>query len=245
MTLPEDFVRLRRGVAVRRGFEDDLDGWLDGAGHDHAVASGGVTGGRGTTRVVGLRDGGRAYVRRYRHGGLLGALLHDVYWQRPPRPCRELCATEAARQAGVIAPEVLAAAALPLRGARCLYRAVLVTRALDGRRSLRDALAAAADDAERRAWIDCAVRAVRMLHGSGIHHPDLNVANVLVGEVPQSAAALIDFDRARVGARPVGPLARAFARRRLARSIAKLELPGLDRAGAARALDEAGLGVPP
>jgi hypothetical protein len=236
-------VELRRGVAVRTGFEGDLEAWLAGsAGNDPGAA---VGGGRGTTRVVGLRDGGRAFVRRYRHGGLLGTLLRDLYWQRPPRPCCELQATEAARHAGVAAPEVLAAVVLPVRGVPCLYRAVLVTRALDGRRSLGDALTSASGDAERRAWIACAVRVVRLLHGSGIHHPDLNVANVLVGERPDRAAALIDFDRARVGLRPVGTLARALARRRLARSIAKLGLPGLDRAGAARALDVAGLGGRP
>jgi len=240
--LPADFVRPRRGVAVRAGFEAEVDAWIAGAGAGDASEA--VAGGRGATHVVALRDGGRAFVRRYRHGGLVGALLHDVYWQRPPRPCRELCATEAARRAGVIAPEVLAAVVQPVRGARCLYRGVLVTRGLDGRRALRDALLAAADDAERRAWIDCAVRTVRRLHGSGIHHPDLNVANVLVGARPDAAAALIDFDRARVGTGPVRGLARALARRRLSRSIAKLGLPGLDRVGAARALDAAGLGKP-
>jgi len=242
MNLPPGFVRPRPGVAVRAGFESEVEEWLAAAAG--SAGASGVRGGRGATAVVALRGGGRAYVRRYRHGGLLGALLRDVYWQRPPRPCGELRATEAARGAGVVAPEVLAAVVQPLRGAGCLYRGVLVTRALDGRQSLCEALSGAADDAQRRAWIACAVRAVRTLHGGGIHHPDLNVANVLVAGHPDEAAALIDFDRARVGVRPVGRLARALARRRLSRSIAKLGLPGLDRAGAARALDAAGLGAP-
>jgi 3-deoxy-D-manno-octulosonic acid kinase len=190
-----------------------------------------------------LRDGGDAFVRRYVHGGLLGALLGDRYWQRPSRPLRELLATEAARAAGVVAPEVLAAVVQPAAAGGLLYRGVLVTRALAGRRALADALRAATDDDGRRRWIACAVGAVRRLHAAGIRHPDLNVTNVLVGVRPEDDAALIDFDRARVGTGPVGAAGVALARRRLSRSIAKLGLPGLDRAGAAAALDAAGLGA--
>jgi hypothetical protein len=242
--LPAEFTVPCAGIVLRRGYEGELAGWL--ARPASAAAGAGVVrvaGGRGATRVVALPDGGRAFVRRYLHGGLLGALLRDVYWQRPPRPWRELIATEAARAAGVVAPEVLAAAALPAAGG-VLYRGLLVTRALEGRRALGDALRAAASAAERDAWIACAVRAVRGLHAAGIHHPDLNVANVLVGE-HAAAAALIDFDRASVGAAPLGALRTALACRRLSRSIAKLALPGLDRAGAARALRAGGLGAPP
>jgi hypothetical protein len=247
--LPAEFDVVRPGVAVRRGYEAELAGWLawlgdgDPAGARHA----GGSGGRGGVRRARLADGGEAYVRRYLHGGLLGALLRDVYWQHPPRPWRELAATEAARRAGVPAPEVLAAAALPLAARRAggptfLYRGLLVTRALAGRRPLGDALRAARDAGERRAWIACAVRAVQGLHRAGVTHPDLNVSNVLVVDSPEEPAALIDFDRAVVGRRPPGRLRVALAVRRLSRSIAKLGLPGLDRRGAAAALREAGLG---
>jgi Lipopolysaccharide kinase (Kdo/WaaP) family len=242
--LPAEFAELRHGIVVRRGYEAELAGWLEQA---PAVADeAAVAGGRGATRVVALAAGGRAFVRRYVHGGLLGTLLRDLYWQRPPRPLRELVATEAARAAGVVAPEVLAAAALPGvgRSAGWLYRGLLVTRALEGRRALGEALRAASE-AERSAWIGCAVRAIRRLHAAGIHHPDLNVANVLVAAAADAPAALIDFDRASVRPRPLDALHTALACRRLARSIAKLALPGLDRAGAARALRAAGLGTPP
>lgn len=239
MTTPEGFVAVRDGALVRRGHEDELAAFLAAVPRDRQAVGGAP--GRGTTARIALRDGGTAFVRRYVHGGLLGTLLGDRYWQRPPRPLGELAATEAARAAGVVAPEVLAAVVLPAWPAGLLYRAVLVTRALEGRRSLADALRAATDDATRCAWLGCAVRAVRRLHAAGIHHPDLNVSNVLVAQRPGDDAALIDFDRARVGRGPVGTLGAALARRRLSRSIAKLGLPGLDRAGAAAALDAAGL----
>lgn len=241
MRTPQGFVALRDGTLVRRGYEDELETFVAAA--PEGAAGGTVSGGRGSTRRVALRDGGAAFVRRYVHGGLLGALLGDRYWERPPRPVGELIATEAARAAGIVAPEVLAAVVQPAAPAGLLYRGVLVTRALAGRRALADALRAAPDDAGRRAWLACAVRVVRRLHAAGIHHPDLNVSNVLVGDHPDADAALIDFDRGRVCARPVGALGVASARRRLSRSIAKLGLPGLDRAAAAAALDAAGLGA--
>jgi hypothetical protein len=240
---PAGFVAVRAGALVRRGHEAELEDFLAAAASSDAREVAPPVGGRGTTRCLTLRDGGEAFVRRYVHGGLLGALLGDRYWQRPSRPLRELIATEAARTAGIVAPEVLAAIVQPAAAGGLLYRGVLVTRALAGRRALAEVLRAATDDAGRRAWIACAVRTVRRLHGAGIHHPDLNVSNVLVGDDPQDDAALIDFDRAWVGTGPVGSTVIARARRRLSRSIAKLGLPGLDRAGAAAALDAAGLGV--
>jgi len=248
VNLPEGFARVRAGTAVRHGYEDELAGWLAIADGGPGVAprlAASATTGRGTVYEVTLRDGGRAFVRRYVHGGLLRGVLGDVYWQRPLRPLRELIATEAARAAGVAAPEVLAAVARPARAGAVravLYRGVLVTRALAGRRSLASALLAARDGDERAAWLACAVDAVRALHAAGIRHPDLNAGNLLVGERPDAPAAVIDFDRATVRAAPLGALDAWRVRRRLARSLAKLRLPGLDRQGAQRALRVAGLG---
>jgi hypothetical protein len=239
------FVALEGGLTlVRRGFESEVPGWLAiargevDAGRDLASRRTQATtasGGRGQTVAIELADGGWAFLRRYHHGGLLAPLLHDAYWQRPPRPWQELHATEAAREAGVVAPEVLAAAIFPLRKQPWLYRGVLVTRALEGRRSLGEALSAATTSAELERWIASAVETIRQLHRAGIHHPDLNVTNLLAGASPDVPVAVIDFDRASLGRRPVGSLGRWLARRRLARSIAKLGLPGVG-SGAARRL---------
>jgi len=248
-----DFVLVQADASltlVRRGFEPELSSWLvsDGAGRvPEAPASApavageragepSADGGRGAVRAVELASGGRAFVRRYRHGGLLAGVLGEVYWQQPPRPWRELDATEAARRAGVIAPEVLAATAQPVwgraHGLGWLYRGLLVTRAIDDRRSLRAALLAAANRGERQAWIGSAVDAIERLHEAGIRHPDLNTTNLLVGSTPEAAVAIIDFDRAVARPSRVGRLGRALAWRRLARSIGKLGLPGLDARGA-------------
>jgi len=226
--VPEGFRLAEAGTLVRMGYEGDLPGWRERA---RAVDPTPGRGGRGGLARAPLRDGAHAFVRRYRRGGLLGGLLGEAYFGRPPRPWRELVATEAARRAGVLAPEVLAAVVEPFERAvfGVPYRGVLVTRALEDRRSLRDALLGASSSAERVRWMQAVVAAVRQLHACGVRHPDLNVTNLLVGGSPQVPIAVIDFDRAVAGARPVGWLGRVMASRRLARSVAKLELPELSR----------------
>jgi hypothetical protein len=217
-----------RASLIRAGYETRLGEWTGAVGAwGRAPESG-----RGAIARLPLRDG-HAIVKHYRHGGWLAGLVGDLYWQWPPRPWRELAATEAARAAGILVPEVLAAIVAPLRAnAPCawLYRGELVTRELDGRRSLGSALRTARDAAERHGWLLAAARAMRRLHEVGISHPDLSVGNFLVGADADAPIAIIDFDRAVVHSRPVGALGRWAARRRLARSVAKLALPSLDRA---------------
>lgn len=236
MRVPEGFRLVAAGCLVRSGHESRLEAWRECArsGSGERVS----TGGRGATVRAPVGDGGEAFVRRYRHGGLLGRWLGEAYFDRPPRPWRELLATEAARRGGVVAPEVLAAVVEPYAGSwfGVPYRGVLVTRALSQRRTLARALRVATPDARPR-WIQAAVAAVRRLHACGVRHPDLNVTNLLVGASFDEPMAVIDFDRARVGARPVGWLGRWMARRRLSRSLAKLGLEGMDLAECRRAVE--------
>ena len=81
MKVPDGFVVLREGTIVRRGHESEIDAFLAAAAPHADPGSGavadGVHGGRGATRLVALRDGGAAFVRRYVHGGLLGAMLGE------------------------------------------------------------------------------------------------------------------------------------------------------------------------
>ncbi|MFM7142817.1 MAG: hypothetical protein ACKO2K_12985, partial [Alphaproteobacteria bacterium] len=60
--------------------------------------------------------------------------------------------------------------------------------------------------------------------------------NFLVGEAGLEPA-LIDFDGAVVGESPVGEPLRRMARLRLARSVAKLGIEGLDRRGVEAIVD--------
>lgn len=179
---------------------------------------------------------GRAWLKLHRHGGLLRGLLGEIYWERPERPLREAEATEAARRAGVTAPEVLAAIVDPLPPPLGrLYRSGLVTREIAGRRSLAEALRES-PPGERGELVGRCWDVLRRLHARGIRHRDANATNFLVG-APGEEPAIIDFDGAEVGDAPLGEAARLFARRRLARSVAKLGLPGLDRRAVAAILD--------
>lgn len=252
MTTPEGFRRVGAQSLVRAGHEGSIAEWMAVAGTvDGPPGDAPEKGeGRGPVARIALDDGGHAIVRHYRHGGALAGVLGDLYWQWPPRPWRELVATEAARGAGVLVPEVLGALVRPLGvsgPAAWLYRGDLVTRELADRRSLLAALVGARDAAERRAWLAAAVRAVLRLHAAGISHPDLSVGNFLVGADPDAPVAIIDFDRAAVHPNRVGELGRRAAWRRFTRSVAKLDLPALgplDVAAVVRATDAAALSAP-
>lgn len=235
MNVPEGFRLTEAGSLVRCGYESRLPDWMQRA---RSAGESVAAGGRGGLARAPLDDGAEAFVRRYRHGGLLGALLGEAYFGRPPRPWRELVATEAARRAGVVAPEVLAAVVEPFDGAvfGVPYRGLLVTRGLEQRRTFGEALVSASSADQRLRWLAVAVAAVRQLHACGVRHPDLNVTNLLVGDSLDQRVAVIDFDRAVAGTSPVGWLGRRMAHRRLSRSVGKLGLPGLSRAEARGAL---------
>lgn len=230
MRVPEGFRLAAAGTLVRAGHERELAQWMD-LSRIAADAGSREHEGRGGIVRAPLEGGDHAYVRRYRRGGLLGEFLGEAYFAKPPRPWRELVATEAARHAGVLAPEVLAAVVEPFEIAvfGVPYRGVLVTRAIEGRRSLGAALLESETVERRERWLDAAIAVVRQLHACGVRHPDLNVTNLLVGEDPTEPVAVIDFDRASVGAESIDWLGRMLARRRLSRSIGKLGLPGLSR----------------
>jgi 3-deoxy-D-manno-octulosonic acid kinase len=81
---------------------------------------------------------------------------------------------------------------------------------------------------------------IARLHAAGIVHPDLNLRNILVAG---AEVYLIDFDRARVLARPVSRGARARGLLRLARSARKLRA-AVDPAGWAAFREGYGAGWP-
>lgn len=244
MTAPASEWTLVGSDLVRRGFEENLEGWRRAGLGAVDPAALRATSGRGGAVALAI-PGGRAWIKPYRHGGVLRALLGDVYWDRPPRPVGEMRALLAARRAGIVAPEPLAAIIAPLAGpvGALLHRGALVTREIPGRCTLAEALCAAGHPGERVGLLACAWRVIGRLHAAGIRHRDLNATNLLVGG-PDEEVAVIDFDGAVVGRGEVGAIGRAFARRRLARSVAKLSLPGLDRSAVAALLRDGSEGSP-
>jgi len=182
-----------------------------------------VAGGRGGTRRVTLADGRNVMVRAYCRGGLIARVVRDAYLGFRPRPLHELVVTSEARRRGVAAAEVLAAR---VEG-RLVYRGTLVTAEVPAAETLLEALRRAPDGTARCALAAAAGRAIGALHAAGVVHADLNATNIVVhAENGGRAITLLDFDRARVRAGPLGRTARRRGLRRLARSLAKLDPAG-------------------
>ncbi len=190
--LPEGYVDLDRGrwrVVAARLELAEMVALLESA-RARTLVGEEVSSGRGGTRRVALRGGKVVYVRHYLRGGAMRHLVRDLYLLRPPRPIRELMATEQARAAGCRVPIVHAVAT---EETGPFYRGWIVTSAIDGARAFIDVLAAA-DDAQRSSLLLEAGSAIRDLHAAGVYHVDLNGYNLLVDA--QGRVAIIDFDRA-------------------------------------------------
>lgn len=172
-------------------------------------------GGRGTVHVTRLANR-RALVRHARRGGWMRP-LGDRYFDRPPRPFRELAVSVRLRAHGVSTPEVLAALVVPARPG---YRADLATVWIEPGHDLRALLAASTYPAEaRRAGLAASGREVGRAHRAGLDHPDLNVGNLFLQPAdPGWRAWLLDLDRA-----TIGPPSPETARRNVARLVRSLE----------------------
>ncbi len=172
--------------------------------------------------VPGPEARARWVVRHYLRGGAVARVLHDRYLAvGPPRPVSEVRASVEIRRRGVPTPAVVAGVVYP---AGVFYRADLATeeipdavdlaRILFGEDSLTEDMARA---------LRAATRLIRLLERRGIYHPDLNAKNIVIsGGSGSDVAHLVDLDRCRVRATGV-PAPSLPMRRRLARSLRKLE----------------------
>ena len=220
--MPDTYVLARAGAvraAIRRDLAAALGPWLLAPTLELPGAAEVVGSGRGSAWRLELPGGLRVVVRLYRRGGLVARVVRDTYLGPRPRPLHELAVTVEARRRGVPAPEVL--------GARVegglVYRGALVTAEVPDARTLIDALRGAPGARERGALAGRAGGAVARLHDAGVYHADLNLTNLLVASKGVHDVVVIDFDRARVAAGPLGARARRRNLARLARSLAKLD----------------------
>ncbi len=180
-----------------------------------AGANATAAGGRGGARHLVLPGGRSVWLRHYLRGGFMRYLVRDLYLLRPPRPLRELVATEAARAAGCRVPTVHAVC---VQEAGPFYRGWIVTSAIEKARPLIECYLAAPSD-ERQALLARVGAAVAYLHRSGVYHVDLTGHNLLVDA--EGAVHTIDFDKAIVAA-PADEALVESGLRRLMRSLIKL-----------------------
>lgn len=179
--------------------------------------------GRGQLHFVRLNNGETALVRLYHHGGLLRCLTADFFFTWPPRPFRELAATEEVRRRGVPTLEILGALVKRVWGP--FYRGWLVSRELRGAEDLWTVLRSGAYDARKNpSMLRVVAQGIKKMHRQGIYHRDLHLKNILVRlEEGEIQSYLIDFDKARLfsGAVPREKAQRNL--RRLHRSVCKLD----------------------
>jgi tRNA A-37 threonylcarbamoyl transferase component Bud32 len=176
--------------------------------------------GRGTVYAVALPDGGPdVVVRRSQHGGLLGGLTGDRF-MTPTRAPRELRTSLRLTRLGVPTPEMVAYATYPAGGV--LRRADIATREIDGGRDLGALLASTSPGTDREASWRAVARLLARMSATGVRHPDLNAANVLLApdENGDLDAWLLDVDRVWFD-RPGDPRVLDANLRRLLRSARK------------------------
>ena len=181
-----------------------------------------LQGGRGIIQRVSFDKQSFAIVRRYQRGGLVRHLVHDLYWDRPPRPFVELCTTVIARERGVPTVEVLGAGVEWQSFG--FYRGTLITREAQGFLNWREWLQTKPPVEERRVVTDSVLQTINTMHESGISHADLNLTNILVrNDSDQHELLIIDFDRARIFPTPLPSSHRKRNLARLRRSMEKFD----------------------
>ena len=119
-------------------------------------------------------------VREYWHGGLLGKVLKDLFWD-VSRPLRELSICEVARRGHINTTEIIAIIKNKIVGP--FYKFQLVTREITNSVDLIELLLSPEKnqlDIKKREIINKLAMAVKEMHDAGIYHADLHLKNILV-----------------------------------------------------------------
>ncbi|MHB1193432.1 MAG: lipopolysaccharide kinase InaA family protein [Longimicrobiales bacterium] len=234
LSLPDGYVRVE-GPGAWGFARPDAAAWAarvlasGGTFHAWAGAQPGCRAlvGRGRTWAVSAPAPGPAHargwvVRHYHRGGLVARWLRDRYLAvGETRPVAELRASLAASLREIPTPAVVAGAVHP---AGAFYRADLVTEEIAGGVDLAEVLFG-----EERAAVaplpalTAAGALVRKLAEAGVRHADLNARNVVLQPTGDGIRAwVVDMDGCGFTA-AFDPAAGEAMRRRLERSLRKLE----------------------
>ena len=147
-----------------------------------------------------LRDGGKitGAFRRTVRGGPYSRLGWETSFGLVPRTLSELHVTQNARQSGV--PTVLPIGCCWRRSTGWLgYTSAFISVYQEEAMNLFDLVIAWSENGNRprnrQGTLVSVARAIKQLHASGIHHPDLTLRNLLIQ--PDNSCLIADFDKAK------------------------------------------------
>jgi hypothetical protein len=175
----------------------------------------------------------KLFVRRSRRGGMM-RFLGDLYIGFVPRMVYELNVISEARSRGVPVPEPMGA--LVEQVSPAVYRGAVLTKAIPGM-TMAEFMKVETDPRSLSHVLRMARHSIDTMHEQGLLHDDLNLHNLYVSMAGDSfSVVILDFDKAKLMARPVRPSQRRSNLARLAKSIRKLDPEG-------RYLNEASLKI--
>ena len=156
--------------------------------------------GRGHCLAVDLNGmDGRVVIRRYRHGGFLGVIVGDLFWNHS-RPLNELLVSEKALKMGLMTTRTVAV--IKHNTLFPFFKAEMVTEeitdAFDLVCYIKDNKLADVNLHNKKKEIICeAAIAVRKMHEIGIYHGDLHLKNILLKEEQSGKVCIyiMDFDK--------------------------------------------------
>ncbi|MCF6149906.1 MAG: hypothetical protein E3K37_14730 [Candidatus Kuenenia sp.] len=158
--------------------------------------------GRGSYLSIPVKKNGgeRLIIRNYRHGGLLGKLLGNVFFYSD-RPFNEIYVHEVALQNGIPSAEAIAITKRKILGG--LYSADFITKEIPGAVDLIHFLNEHPSEYIRESKkfiIPVLAKLIRKMHDAGIYHADLHLKNILVrkNSAETFEAYIIDLDKSTV-----------------------------------------------
>ncbi len=163
------------------------------------------------------------FVRRSRRGGMM-SFLGDLYIGFLPRMVHELNVISEARKRGVPTPEPMGAIVETV--APALYRGAVITKTIPGM-TMWEFVKVETDPRSLSHVLRMARYSVDTMHEHGLMHDDLNLHNLYVSMAGDGfSVVLLDFDKAKLGSRPLSSFQRKRNLKRLAHSIRKLDPEG-------------------
>ena len=153
--------------------------------------------GRAPVYIIPLSGSARPVVVRHsRHGGVLAPLTGDRFLA-PTRAPHELAMSLRLATLGIASPRVIAYALYP--AGPLLNRSDVVTEEVPDSADLAAVLSGESTIVSRGAAVSATEALLGAMGRHGVHHPDLNLKNILIASDGGAACAiLLDVDRVRI-----------------------------------------------